>query len=174
MAIFSASKSAGKFTCSTGVGLILNAANVVVGNRTYRFRITTSVAYDIFLATSGTTASTTAALASLIAAVNGTGTVAVSGADCFTGTLKHQYVKAEATTDGVLFTSLVPGTIGNLITFTTTVTTGACDAAVLGTATAATGSMSNDIYTWIDKMQENVQSNAQALTELATLDSELR
>jgi hypothetical protein len=178
MSIFSASKAQGTWTVtstgSTAAGYIVDAQNVVVGNRTYRFATTTSAAYDIFLATSAASLGTTNAIASLIKAVNGTGTVAASGADCFTGTLRHEYVKAAASgTRAVIFTSMVPGTIGNLVTFTTTATCAACDAATLGTTTAATGSASVDLDTWADSLLDHQQLNSQTLRSMHELVGEL-
>lgn len=178
MAIFSASKAQGTWTVTstgaTAAGFIVDGQTLTVGSTTYKFSTTTSAAYDVFLATSAASLGTTNAIASLIKAVNGTGTVAASGADCFTGTLRHKCVKAAASgTRAVIFTSMIPGTIGNLITFTTTATCAACDAATLGTTTAATGSAVVDLDTWADGLLANQQLNSQTETDVALLISEL-
>ncbi len=66
--------------------------SVKIGGTTYRFKTTTAAINDIFIG-----ASADATLTSLAAVLNGTATIAASGADAFTGTKNgHQLVSSSA------------------------------------------------------------------------------
>ena len=173
MSIFSGVKAQGTWTIAAGH--LADAETLQIGNITYRFKTTTAQAYDIYLPAGGNDAADVAALASLVKAINGTGTVAASGAYCYTGTLKHKYVKAAqgSTTRIMVVTCLLPGTIGNLITFVDGCTNASVDAATLGTTTAGTGSAAVDLQTWIAYMRAHVQCNSEVLRYLSDLEGEL-
>jgi hypothetical protein len=161
MAIFTAAKAAGTWTCTVSAKYLSDGETLKVGARTYRFKTTTAAKDDIFLS-AVSSVGTRAAIASLIAIVNGTGTIAASGADGYTGSVKHESVKATASgTDAVIFTALMPGAVGNQISFVDSTTCGAVDAATLGTTTTGSGSAHTDLNTWFVSLRDNMQINAQ-------------
>ena len=177
MAIFNGVKAVGTLTRAATTDLLADGDTITLGSITYRFKSTTAQANDIYLAASSD-AGTIAALNSLAKVINGTATIAASGADAYTATVQpHKELKAGTCTSLTqIFTALVPGTAGNNLAFSEVIS----DAQVtmdgtghLGGTTAGTGSSHASLTTWIDGMQAAMQFNAQIAREFEKLEQEL-
>lgn len=178
MAVFSAVKAVGTITRAATGDLLADGDTITIGAITYRFKTTTAQANDIFLPGTATSAQTIAAFNSLSKVLNGTATIAASGADAYTGTVNgHAAVKAGTMTSLTMtVTARMPGVAGNQIAFSEVIT----DAQItldgsgfLGATTAGSGSPTADIATFIDYLQNACQLNSQVLERVAALESEL-
>lgn len=177
MAIFASVKAVGTVTRAATTDLLADGDTITIGAITYRFKTTTAQANDIFLGGSSSTF-TIAAFNSLAKVLNGTATIAASGADAYTATVNgHAAVKAGTMTSLTqLFTARMPGVAGNQIAFSESIT----DAEVtlngsgfLGATTAGSGSAASDLTTWISGMQSAMQFNGQLEVEFEKLAAEL-
>lgn len=178
MAIFAAVKAVGRLSRAATSDLLADADTITLGSVTYRFKTTTAQANDIFLPGTATSAQTIAAFNSLAAVMNGTGTLAASGADGYTGsTSPHPSMKAGTMTSLTQdFTALVPGIAGNSLAFSEVISDAQITmngSGVLGGTTAGTGSAHADLRTWIDLVLNSMQVNAQVQETLLRLKAEL-
>jgi hypothetical protein len=177
MAILTGVKAQGTLTRAATTDLLADGDTITLGSVTYRWKSTTAQANDIFLAASSD-AGTIAGLNSLAKILNGTGTVAASGADAYTGTVQpsKEFKAGTCTSLTQVFTALMPGTAGNNLAFSEVIV----DAQItmdgsghLGATTAGTLSPHAGLTVWIDYLQAHAQCNSEVLGELAKLEGEL-
>jgi len=177
-AIFSSCvKAQGTLTRAATTDLLADGDTITLGSTTYRWKGTTAQANDIFLAASSD-AGTIAGLNSLAKIINGTGTVAASGADAYTGTVQpnKEFKAGTCTSLTQVFTALMPGTEGNWLAFSEVI----ADAQLtmdgsghMGATTAGVGSPHAKLLTWVAGMQTDMQVNSQLLAEFDKLELEL-
>lgn len=158
-------KSQGTLTVTT----IANTETLVVGGKTYTFQTTlTDVDGNVKIG-----ADNTASMVNLAAAINlGTG----SGTLYAASMTANDLVSAAASVETLIATALVGGTIGDLIACTDSLTSGAWDAATLGTTTAGAGSLAvalAESHARIDAIVAVSQVNSHLLKELALLVAEM-
>jgi hypothetical protein len=177
MAILTGVKAQGTLTRAATTDLLADGDTITLGKTIYRWKSTTAAANDIYLAASSD-AGTIAGLNSLAKIVNGTGTVAGTGADAYTGTVQpNKEVKAGTCTSLTqIFTARMPGTAGNNIAFSEVIV----DAEItmdgsghMGTTTAGTSSPTADLNTWIAYMRAHIQCNSEVLMYLSMLEAEI-
>jgi hypothetical protein len=113
---------------------------VTIGSTVYTFKTELSadptVAYEVLIGASANDAST-----NLISAINLTGTI---GTDYGTGTLINPDVTAVISTDDVVITAKVKGTVGNAIALDSSFTSGSN--LWTASATAMSGGVDGDVY----------------------------
>lgn len=147
------------------------ADTVKIGGTTYRFMDVTAQANDIFIG-----ASADATLGSLVKVLNGTATIAASGADAFTGTKNgHALVSAaNVSAHATVVTARFAGTPYNAIVATAPVgATFSWTAATFGAATAGvTPTAGWDIAKLFTVTNHGADNGSGTVTAMTVVDSE--